>query len=150
MKGLRARGRRLLSSRSKHYLIMGLVALDVAALLLNVFIQLIACDMGQRKEPWVEEASRGLEIAGLVFSCLFMAELIASLLSFGPSFAVDIATRGFVAEIGSLIVTLRLWRLAKLSEEIVAGASERIDDLEQRNQELSDEIKDLKTQLELA
>lgn len=84
MKGLRARGRRLLSSRSKHYLIMGLVALDVAALLLNVFIQLIACDMGQRKEPWVEEASRGLEIAGLVFSCLFMAELIASLLSFGP------------------------------------------------------------------
>lgn len=66
------------------------------------------------------------------------------------SFAVDIATRGFVAEIGSLIVTLRLWRLAKLSEEIVAGASERIDDLEQRNQELSDEIKDLKTQLELA
>ena len=66
------------------------------------------------------------------------------------SFAVDIASRGFVAEIGSLIVTLRLWRLVKLSEEIVAGASERIDDLEQRNQELSDEIKDLKAQLGLA
>lgn len=62
---------------------MGLVALDVAALLLNVFIQLIACDMDQREEPWVKQVSRVLETAGLVFSCLFMAELIVSLLSFG-------------------------------------------------------------------
>lgn len=45
---------------------------------------------------------------------------------------------------------LRLWRLAKLSEEIVLGASERIDDLEQRNTELSDEVKTLKDQLGLA
>lgn len=65
------------------------------------------------------------------------------------SFVVDVATRGFVADIGALLVALRLWRLAKLSEEIVAGASERIDDLEQRNQELSDEIKDLRGQLGL-
>jgi len=66
------------------------------------------------------------------------------------SFVIDVATQGIAEEIGGLIVGLRLWRLAKLSEEIVLGASERIDDLEQRNTELSDEVKILKDQLGLA
>lgn len=63
------------------------------------------------------------------------------------SFIVDISTRGIAARIGALIVGLRLWRLAKLSEEIIAGAAERIDDLEQRNQELSDQVDGLKARL---
>ena len=65
------------------------------------------------------------------------------------SFVIDMATQGVAAEIGALVVALRLWRLAKLSEEIIVGASERIGDLEQRNQELSEEIKDLRDQLGL-
>lgn len=84
IKGWRARGRHIMSSRSKHYIVMTMVVLDVAAALLNVFIQLIACEMHQREEPWVEELSETLEVAGLVFSCLFMIELLASLLAFGP------------------------------------------------------------------
>lgn len=59
-------------------------------------------------------------------------------------FIIDIATQGITSEIGSLIIALRLWRLAKLSEEIVLGATERINDLEQRNLELSDEVKELR------
>lgn len=83
VKGLRAEGRRLLDSRAKHYLVMGLVTLDVAALLLNVFIKLIACEMHQAKEPWVQRINDTLEIIGLVFSSLFVLELIACLFSFG-------------------------------------------------------------------
>lgn len=84
MKGVRAKGRRILSSRGKHYFIMGLVVLDIAALLANVFIQLIACEMHKQNERWVRTVGEGLEILGLVFSCLFMVELIVSLISFGP------------------------------------------------------------------
>lgn len=62
---------------------MGVVALDVAALLANVFIQLIACEMHQNDEPWVDEVTEGLEIAGLVFSSLFLLELFACLFAFG-------------------------------------------------------------------
>jgi voltage-gated hydrogen channel 1 len=60
-----------------------------------------------------------------------------------------VLTWGTIRSIGSLLVILRLWRLAKLYEEIVLSAAERIDSLEQRNQELSDEVKGLREQLDL-
>jgi hypothetical protein len=63
---------------------MSVVALDVTALLANVFIQLIACEMHEQDEPWVEQVTEGLEIAGLVFSSLFLLELLACLFAFGP------------------------------------------------------------------
>lgn len=62
---------------------MFVVTLDVMALLANVFIQLIACEMHQNDEEWVKRVTKGLETAGLVFSCLFMVELAACLFSFG-------------------------------------------------------------------
>ena len=66
---------------------MAVVALDVVALLANVFIQLIACEMHQADEPWVLNVSRGLETIGLIFSSLFMVELGACLFSFGFGYA---------------------------------------------------------------
>lgn len=62
---------------------MAVVALDVTALLANVFIQLIACEMHQSDEPWVQTITRSLETLGLFFSCLFMVELGACLFAFG-------------------------------------------------------------------
>ena len=79
----RKTGRRLLESRRKHFLIMAVVVLDVVALLANVFIQLIACEMDQRDEDWVDTVSEALEITGLVCSSLFLLELLACLVSFG-------------------------------------------------------------------
>lgn len=79
----RKSSRRLLESRTKHFVVMSVVALDVAALPANVFIQLIACEMHQNDEPWVEQLTEGLEIAGLVFSSLFLLELFACLFAFG-------------------------------------------------------------------
>lgn len=72
-----------LNSRRKHFLVMAVVALDVAALLANVFIKLIACELDQSDEEWVQGLSEGIEIAGLIFSSFFMVELAACLFTFG-------------------------------------------------------------------
>ncbi|PHH72714.1 hypothetical protein CDD83_4887 [Cordyceps sp. RAO-2017] len=145
---------------------MALVALDAAALLVNVFVKLIACEMHQRDEPWVVAVSSVLETTGLVVSSLFMLELAACLLAYGPgylsscfhafdsavivvSFIIDVAFRGIAESIGSLVIVLRLWRLAKISEEVVLGATERMEILEQHLDELEHENKHLRAQLGL-
>ena len=48
------------------------------------------------------------------------------------SFAIDVAARGLVEEIGSLVIVLRLWRLVKIVEEVSVGASEGMEELEAR------------------
>ena len=160
---------------------MGIVTLDVVALLANVFIQLIACELHQSDEPWVEAVTSGLEVAALVFSSLFMIELGACLFAFGfrcaflfsrrlpmllteprylatpfhlfdsavivLSFVIDVASRGLAESIGSLVVILRLWRLAKISEEVVMGATERLEILEQQMDDLELENKSLRERL---
>lgn len=80
---LRVTGRRLLDSRRKHYAVMALVGLDAAVLLANVFLRLIACEMRQDDEPWVQAVSGTLETVALVISCLFMLELAACLFAYG-------------------------------------------------------------------
>ena len=79
-------GQRILSSRKKHFIVMALVTLDVAAVLANIFIQLIACETHQGDEPWVLHLVEALEKFGLVISCLFMVELAACLFSYGPRY----------------------------------------------------------------
>lgn len=74
MRDMRTRGRQFLTSRSQLYLLMTLVALDAAILLFNVFLQLMAYEMHQFKEPWVQRTSRGLEAIGLIFSIFFLLE----------------------------------------------------------------------------
>ncbi|KYK56907.1 hydrogen voltage-gated channel 1 [Drechmeria coniospora] len=157
-------GRQLLGSRKKHFIIMAVVALDVVALLANLFLRLIACEMDGEDEPWVEAVTAGLEVAALVFSSLFMLELAACLFSFGPSylatrfhlfdsvvivtsFAIDLGSQGVAESIGSFIVVLRLWRLAKISEEVVVGATERMEMMEQQIEELEGENRLLRAQL---
>lgn len=73
----------LLLSKQKHYLILALVALDVSCLLADIFIALIDCDSRIKNDAWVPEVREGLEHAGLVFSCLFLVELILCLWAFG-------------------------------------------------------------------
>ncbi|PFH59574.1 hypothetical protein XA68_12142 [Ophiocordyceps unilateralis] len=163
---MRAAAARSLSSRRKHFAIMAIVSLDVFALLVEVFIRLIACETGQAREPWVLIMISVLGTIGLVISCLFMVELAACLLVYGfgylcswfhlfdavvivISFIVDVGLRGVAGSIGSLVVVLRLWRLAKLSEEVVLGASERMDLLEHHLEEVQSENKQLRAQLGL-
>jgi voltage-gated hydrogen channel 1 len=82
----RVAAKRLLSSRKKHYFILGLVAVDVAVLLANIFIELVACNTKREGEPWVSQLRSGLTIAGLVFSSVFLLELLLCLVAFGFRF----------------------------------------------------------------
>ena len=63
------------------------------------------------------------------------------------SFLIDVATHGLTESIGSLVIVLRLWRLAKISEEVVLGASERLEILEHQLEELEEENKEMRAQL---
>lgn len=79
----RTQARKYLSSKQNHYAIMGLVALDVLGILIDIFITLIACDTGQRDEDWVNTVNDSFQLAGLVFSSLFLIELGLSVWAFG-------------------------------------------------------------------
>ncbi|KAJ6785454.1 hypothetical protein PWT90_07116 [Aphanocladium album] len=152
---------RALASRRKHFAVMAVVALDVSTLLVNIFIQLIACETQQADEPWVKTVTKALEAVGLLFSSLFMVELVACLYAFGwrylsskfhlfdaavivLGFLIDVGLHGLAESIGSLVVVLRLWRLAKISEEVVLGATERMEMLEHHIDELEAENKHLR------
>lgn len=73
----------LLMSKQKHYFILALVALDVSCLLADILIALIDCDSRIKDDEWVPDVREALERAGLVFSCLFLVELLMCLWAFG-------------------------------------------------------------------
>jgi len=79
----REKSKAYLSSTRKHYLILGLVSLDVVAILTDILVSLVACDLGTEDEPWVGDVQEATKICGLVFSCLFLAELIVTIWAFG-------------------------------------------------------------------
>lgn len=63
------------------------------------------------------------------------------------SFLVDVLTHGIVEEVASLVVILRLWRFVKIIEEMSVGASEQMEDLEMRVEQLEKENSSLKSEL---
>lgn len=129
-----------------------------------------------------EIGSEVLGILSLVFSCLFMLELIASVWAFGRSyvrltlllqvpgtyhvsyfstpfhcldatvilagFVLDVLLKGIVEEVGSLVVVLRLWRVFKIIEELSAGAEERMEPLQEKVEELEEENRMLKSDVD--
>jgi len=74
-----------LTSKYQHYCVLGLVTLDIFSIFADVFINLGTCERKLAGEGW-ENTRDGLSIAGLVFSCLFMVELLLSIWAFGWRF----------------------------------------------------------------
>ena len=135
---------------------LALVSLDVAGIFATFLISLHVCEHARQPgfdaRPW-ERADQVLDVASLVFSCLFLFELMLSVFAFGwryfgskfhcfdatvivAGFIVDVLLKGPVEEAGSLIVVGRLWRVFKIIEEFSAGADDRIEELEERVGEL--------------
>ncbi|KAH6690616.1 hypothetical protein F5X68DRAFT_260019 [Plectosphaerella plurivora] len=154
----------LLSSRKTHYLILGLVALDVSALLGNIFLELVACGKTNEPPAWNTSLREALTAAGLVFSSLFLIELALCILAFGTgyfadwfhcvdaavivaSFVIDLLSHGIVEDIASLVIIFRLFRLVKLVEEMSLGASVRMESMEEELERLQDENSELKARL---
>lgn len=62
---------------------MILVTLDVAGIFADFLISLHICEHnGEDVKVW-QRINEGLDILSLVFSCLFMAELLCSIYAFG-------------------------------------------------------------------
>jgi len=150
------------TSRFGHYSILLLVALDVTCIFADLFVAFYLCDHAGSKR-W-GDAQTAFGIIGLVFSSLFVVELLLSIWAFGRSyfrskfrvfdgtviivgFLVDVILRGVDEEIASLVVVLRLWRFFKIIEEMSAGAQEQIDAMESRMDELDAENQELKDEL---
>lgn len=78
--------REFLTSRWGHYFILILVSVDVACIFADFMIEIHTCELKQKHKHvdvgW-KTAQETLSIVSLVFSCLFMLELIAATLSFG-------------------------------------------------------------------
>lgn len=164
---LKHRTARWLNSKAGHYSILALVSLDIAGIFTAFILQLFACE-GHISRESSARAEHALEILSLVFSCLFVLELGASVWVFGWAyfrskfhcfdaaviligFVIDVLLKGVLEEIGSLVVIMRLWRVFKIIEELSAGAEEQMENLQRQivtlqreNEALSDEVRQLK------
>ncbi|KAL2042276.1 hypothetical protein N7G274_004764 [Stereocaulon virgatum] len=164
----RKQTKRFLSSKYGHYAVLLLVSLDVSCIFADFLISLFICDhtcaKGEPVSKKLPQAQDALGIVSLVFSCLFMVELLASIWAFGleyfkskfhcfdatiiiAGFVIDVCLKGVLEEAGSIVVILRLWRVFKIVEEFSAGASDEMDHLTQRNEKLENENADLKREL---
>jgi len=155
--------RKFLATKTQHTIILALVSLDVLGIFADIFLNLYECEEG-KQSPKIDKVRNALGIAGLVFSCLFMAELTMSFWAFGWSyftswfhifdaiviaaaFVIDVLLRGVLEEVASLVVILRLWRFFKIIEEFSVGAQEQMDGLEERLEGLERENEKLKAEL---
>lgn len=78
----RHRTARLLTSKAGHYCVLALVSLDVSGIFAALILQLMTCE-GRVSGGDGAAAQTALGIVSLVFSCLFMGELVASVWAFG-------------------------------------------------------------------
>jgi len=160
--------RHLLTSRFGHYAVLALVALDVACIFADFLITIFQCENrcadGVGEDPSLTAVQTGLGVVSLLFSCLFMFELGASIYAFGfgyfrstfhvvdatvivAGFVLDVCLKGVLEEAGSIIVVLRLWRVFKIIEEFSAGAEEQMDGLNEHIEKLIEENKELRRQV---
>lgn len=165
---LRAKTRSFLASKWGHYIVLFMVSVDVACIFANFLIDLRVCELRDRHQTPIDRrwglAQEALELIGLIFSCLFMLELIASVLSFGLSyfrskfhtfdalvivlaFILDVALKGVVEELGSLVVILRLWRVFKIIEEMGEVSADMMEKYEEELDHLRRENSKLKRKL---
>ena len=83
----RKQTRRFLESKYGHYSVLLLVSLDVGCIFADFLISLYICDhhcgKGKDASKSLPEAQDALGIVSLIFSCLFMLELCASVWAFG-------------------------------------------------------------------
>ena len=76
--------KRFLTSKAGHYSVLGVVALDVTTIFADLLLQMMICEGHVGRKPG-NEAQEVLGILSLVFSTLFMVELVASVWAFGWS-----------------------------------------------------------------
>lgn len=85
----RAKTQRILGSRAGHYAILLLVTANVACIFADFLIGLYrcghSCGKGNGIHREMRELQNALRIVNLIFSCLFLGELVSSIWAFGPA-----------------------------------------------------------------
>ncbi|KAF2642420.1 hypothetical protein P280DRAFT_467776 [Massarina eburnea CBS 473.64] len=154
--------RHFFTTQTFHYSVLVLVALDVACMFADIIIDLETCSRGKSHE--VASALEALKYTSLVFSSIFMLELLLSMFAFGKSyfsstfhifdaaiiltsFIFEISLQGIEEEVASLIVVLRLLRVVKIVDEISVGAEQKMTELEERCVEAEEEVKRLREEV---
>ncbi|KAG9248151.1 hypothetical protein BJ878DRAFT_476769 [Calycina marina] len=162
----RQKAKAFLSSKTQHWIILSLVGLDVLGIFADIIINLEQCRMppDTPKYQTLSQVRESLAICGLVFSSMFVLELLISIWAFGLRYlnapfhildatvivaglAIDIVLHGEDAEVASLVVVLRLWRFLKIIEEFGVGAEEQMSALSKRLEDLEAENQELKSML---
>ncbi|KAJ5907819.1 hypothetical protein N7495_000501 [Penicillium taxi] len=159
--------RHFLASQWGHYVVLFLVTIDVCACFADFLIQLHICELKQGgfgvDGGW-EVTQEVLGISSLVISCLFMVELIVSVLSFGMgyfsdyfhtfdalviivAFTIEVSLRGIEEELGSLVIVLRLWRVFQIIEELSSAKKEAQVQYEEEIERLRQENSGLRQRL---
>ena len=88
----RARAREILGSKAGHYSVLGLVFLDFLSIFADFIVSLSLCEHTCKggNDPIVrrdlERTHTALGILGLIFSCVFLVELIVSIWAFGAEY----------------------------------------------------------------
>lgn len=72
-----------LVSKYGHYFVMILVTLDVAGIFADFLISLHICEHSKEDMRTWRRVNESLGIISLIFSCLFMVELLCSIFAFG-------------------------------------------------------------------
>ncbi|KHE80788.1 hypothetical protein GE21DRAFT_1217523, partial [Neurospora crassa] len=108
---LQAQTRAILSSKTRHRIVLALVTLGVASTVADIFVALVACDLNGESAKRVTETRKWLHVFGAVVSSPLLVELVAvfhwlDAMAIVASFAVDVV----IKEIVELIIALRLWR----------------------------------------
>ncbi|KAF2692184.1 hypothetical protein K458DRAFT_286130 [Lentithecium fluviatile CBS 122367] len=161
MPSVRQQVYRFLTSKTFHYTVLLVVTLDVGCMFADIVINLETCG---HKNPKADTALEALKYISLVFSSLFMLELLASIWAFGRSyftskfhifdasiiiisFMFEITLQGIEEEVASLIIILRLLRVIKIVDEISVGAEEQMKDLEDRLNESERDVRALREEV---
>lgn len=164
---LRRRIARCLASKRGDYCVLALVSLNIASIIAALIVRLFACEGRIPPKPSVR-AEHALDIAGLVFRCLFAVELSVRVGVFGCAYfrswfncldavvivlgvAIDVLLEGVMGEIASFVVVLRLLRVFRIIEGVSNGAEERmmgmreqIDFLFRENTSLREDVRQLR------
>ncbi|TKA48417.1 hypothetical protein B0A54_00552 [Friedmanniomyces endolithicus] len=82
--------KRYLTSKYGHYSVLALVSVDITAIFADLILQLLTCE-GRIPARDGDTASNVLGVFSLIFSCLFMLELVASVWAFGWTYALPLS-----------------------------------------------------------
>ncbi|KAK2760864.1 hypothetical protein FQN54_002104 [Arachnomyces sp. PD_36] len=154
---------RSLTSKTGHYAVILLVALDVSCSFADFLLTMYICEHAGEVEK-VRKLGVGREVLGILstmFSCLFMLELGVSVWGFGlgyfksrfhcfdaaviiAGFVIDITLHGVTKEVGVLVIVLRLWRVFEIIEELSAASEDQIGGLWEEIENLESERDELK------